>query len=179
MDYIKNWLEQNEDAVLETAKYIFDHPEGSMEERKSAAKAAEFLKNQGFTIEFGTAGLETAFTASYGEGKPVYGFLAEYDALPGLGQDVVPYRSEKPGFGHGCGHHLLGMGIIAAACAFKEELEKNHKPGTIRVYGCPAEEILYGKVVMAEAGIFDDLSVAISLSLKHIYSEKLGCRDYK
>ena len=110
-------------------------------------RLASFLENQGFQITWKTAGIDTAFTATWGNGSPRLGFLAEYDALPEIG--------------HACGHNLLGTGVCAAACALKNAMETSKTPGTILVYGCPAEEIMSGKIVMTKAGVFDDLDVAV------------------
>lgn len=146
---IAEWIEVHREEITDTADYIFHHPETAYHETQSSQKLADFLSANGFDISWQTAGLETAFTASWtgGEG-PVIGFLAEYDALSGVG--------------HACGHNLLGTGAAAAACALKASMEKEHIPGTLRVYGCPAEEILSGKIVMNKAGVFDDLDAAVT-----------------
>ncbi len=110
-------------------------------------------------MTFGTSDIETAFTAQWespaacreSDGQqdvPIVGFLAEYDALPELG--------------HACGHNLLGTAVCGAACALKAQLEDSDIPAILRVYGCPAEEILSGKIVMNEQGVFDDLAVAVT-----------------
>jgi len=108
--------------------------------------------------------METAFVASYGSGKPIIGFLGEYDCLPELSQEAIPTRKpvKAGGPGHGCGHNLLGTGSVGAAVALKHQLDKQGIEGTVRYYGCPAEETLIGKVFMAKAGVFDDLDIAIT-----------------
>ena len=162
--------------MKETADYIFRHPELSLKEYKSSGALADFLEEEGFEIAWGLAGFETAFLAEWSsrqEGdvasgtlgateKPVIGFLAEYDALPGLGQECVPVQKQKGEAGHGCGHNLLGTACAGAACELKDRMQAENLPGTIRVYGCPAEEIVVGKIRMNEQGIFDDLSVAVT-----------------
>lgn len=152
--------------MKETADYIFCHPELSLQEKKSSRKLAEFLEGEGFSVRWGLAGFETAFLAEWGEGEPVIGFLAEYDALPGLGQEPVPEKSSpldgKTDSGHGCGHNLLGTACAGAACALKDKMEEEGLRGTVRVYGCPAEEIVVGKIRMNEEGVFDDLSAAVT-----------------
>ncbi len=145
---IADWLEEHEEEVVRTADYIFRHPETAYKEELSSTYLASFLQENGFRVEKKTAGIDTAFTAAWGEGRPVIGFLAEYDALPELG--------------HACGHNLLGTGAAAAACALKEDMERSGIPGTLRVYGCPAEEIMSGKIVMNRAGVFDDLDIAVT-----------------
>lgn len=148
---LKNWLSEHESELIRTADYIFQHPETAYQEELSSRCLADFLEHHGFQVETGTADIPTAFTATWGCGRPILGFLAEYDALPELG--------------HACGHNLLGTGAAAAACALKAALETipdGFKTATIRVYGCPAEEIMSGKIIMAKKGIFDDLDTAIT-----------------
>ncbi|HDY89127.1 MAG TPA: amidohydrolase, partial [bacterium] len=111
------------------------------------------------------ADMPTAFMAMYGSGKPVVGILAEYDALPGLSQKpALTYKEAvNPGApGHGCGHNLFGAGSVAAALAIKSVMEKQKLPGTIKLFGCPAEEIVVGKVYMTKEGVFDGLDACFS-----------------
>ena len=162
MDGIENWFYKNNDKIKQTERFIFENPELSLEERKSSKCLANFMEDQGFSVEWKVGGLETAFVATWGEGEPVLGFLAEYDALPGLGQKPVGQRYAIEGCGHGCGHSLLGVGAASAAAAIKSELEATGKRGTIKLFGCPAEEIMYGKIIMAKQGCFDGLSAAIT-----------------
>lgn len=147
MNRIADWLASHEAELTDIAHDIFCHPELAYEEIYSSKRLASFLENQGFQITWKTAGIDTAFTATWGNGSPRLGFLAEYDALPEIG--------------HACGHNLLGTGVCAAACALKNDMETSKTPGTILVYGCPAEEIMSGKIVMTKAGVFDDLDVAV------------------
>lgn len=162
MDYLEQWFEQNNHEIKKTSDYIFSHPESAYNECLSSKCLASFLQKQGFTITENTAELKTAFTAVWGHGKPVIGFLAEYDALVGLGQEPVSHHSPVGEVGHGCGHNLLGTGAAAAACALKADMEANHTTGTIYVYGCPAEEIMSGKIIMNQKGIFSYLDVAVT-----------------
>ena len=147
MNRIADWIASHEAELTDIAHDIFCHPELAYEEIYSSKRLASFLENQGFQIAWKTAGIDTAFTATWGNGSPRLGFLAEYDALPEIG--------------HACGHNLLGTGVCAAACALKNAMETSKTPGTILVYGCPAEEIMSGKIVMTKAGVFDDLDVAV------------------
>ena len=156
--------------MKDTADYIFCHPEPSLNEYQSSRALAAFLEDEGFKVSWGLAGFETAFLAEWSNGqsdaaagvKTVVGFLAEYDALPGLGQGCVPEQKQNGEPGHGCGHNLLGTACAGAACELKERMRSEKLPGTIRVYGCPAEEIVVGKIRMNEQGIFDGLSVAVT-----------------
>lgn len=151
-----------EEKMAETSDYIFSHPEISGNEKKSSGKLAEFLESEGFTVRWGLAGFETAFVAEWGNGKPVIGFLAEYDALPGLGQEIACEYRPTGGPGHACGHNLLGTACAGAAIDLKDRMEAERLKGTIRVYGCPAEETVVGKIRMNEKGVFDDLSAAVT-----------------
>lgn len=151
-----------EKKMKETADYIFRHPEISEQEVQSSHALAAFLEEEGFALSWGIAGFETAFLAQWGQGKPIIGFLAEYDALPGMGQEVCSARRPSGGPGHGCGHNLLGTACAGAACALKERMEKEGLSGTVRVYGCPAEETVIGKIRMNAEGVFDDLSAAVT-----------------
>lgn len=147
MNRIADWIASHEAELTDIAHDIFCHPELAYEEIYSSKRLASFLENQGFQITWKTAGIDTAFTATWGNGSPRLGFLAEYDALPEIG--------------HACGHNLLGTGVCAAACALKNDMETSKTCGTILVYGCPAEEIMSGKIVMTKTGVFDDLDVAV------------------
>lgn len=159
---IAQWFDLKKDAVIDTANKIFATPELCNNEEKSSHTLAVFLEREGFEVSWNTAGLPTAFTAVWGSGKPTLGFLAEYDALPSLGQEPVPYRRPIEGNGHGCGHNLFGSAIGAAASALKAEMEERKLSGTLIVYGCPAEEDMSGKIVMNKAGVFDALDAAIT-----------------
>ena len=146
------------------ASSLWKFAETALQEEKSAELLIEALAKEGFTIERGVAGMPTAFIASYGEGRPIIGILAEFDALPGVGNEPVPEkrpRQDGVRSGHGCGHNLFGAASVIGAIALKRTMEKHHLPGTIRLYGTPAEETVVGKVYMAKAGVFDDLDAAI------------------
>ena len=150
------------EKMRETADYIFRHPEVSEQERESSRALAHFLEEEGFAVKWNLAGFETAFVAEWGQGKPVIGFLAEYDALPGMGQEPASTRKPLDGAGHACGHNLLGTACAGAACELKSQMEEEKLTGTIRVYGCPAEETVIGKIRMNEAGVFNDLDAAVT-----------------
>ena len=156
-------IDANTTAYADAAMQIWNFAELGYQEYKSSALLQETLKEAGFTITSGVAGMPTAFIAEYGSGKPVIGILGEYDALPGLSQAVVP--EEKPieagEPGHGCGHHLFGVGSAAAAIAVSEWLTKTKTTGTIRYYGTPAEEGGGGKTYMVKAGMFDDVDAVL------------------
>ncbi len=163
-DQVARYLDAQQERFAGVAHQIWTYAEVGYQEEKSSALLQQQLKDAGFTIETGVAGMPTAFIASYGQGRPIIGLLAEFDALPGLSQDAVPAR--KPltelGAGHGCGHHLFGTASTGAAIAVKEWLATPKRPGTIRLYGTPAEEGGSGKVYMVRAGLFNDLDVVLS-----------------
>ncbi len=132
------------------------------QEEQSSALLQKTLKKNGFTINKGVAGIPTAFIAEYGSGSPVIAILGEYDALPGLSQKAIS-KKESLGkvAGHACGHHLFGTASTAAAISVKEWMKSNAIKGTIRFYGCPAEEGGSGKVYMVREGLFDDVDIAL------------------
>ncbi len=136
---------------------------GYLEEKTSQLLQDE-LRQHGFTITQGVAGIPTAFVATYGQGAPVISLLAEMDALPGLSQDSLPTR--KPlvpnAYGHGCGHNLFGVGSVAAAIASKDWLNQSGKSGTIQLIGTPAEEGAGGgKTYLVQAGLFKSVDAVL------------------
>ena len=156
-------LEAKKQQYVDVASNIWNLAELGYKEGKSANLLQSMLKEEGFTIETGVAGIPTAFTATFGSGTPVIGVLGEYDALPGFSQDAVPFKKELAGNtnGHACGHHLFGSASAAAAIAVKNWLKTTGRKGTIRFYGTPAEEGGAGKVYMVRAGLFQDVDAVI------------------
>ena len=148
----------------ELSRRIWEYSEVGYKEEDSSAALGEKLRGEGFTVQAGVAGMPTSFVASWGSGKPVIGVLAEFDALPGLSQHDSPDRKPRVegAPGHGCGHNLLGSGAALAVVAVKELLEQKKLPGTIRLYGTPAEEGGGGKIYMARAGLFKDVDVVLT-----------------
>jgi aminobenzoyl-glutamate utilization protein B len=149
--------------LAELSDAVWRYAETSLKEVHSSAVLADYLERQGFRVERGVAELPTAFTATWGSGRPVIGILAEFDALPGLSNVAAPQQLPitEGAPGHGCGHNLFGTGSVGAALAAKEVLVRNGLSGTIRLFGCPAEETVIGKVYMAKAGVFDGLDVCL------------------
>ena len=145
------------------ALQIWNYAEVGYKEKKSSALLQQTLQANGFTIQSGVAEMPTAFLASYGSGKPVIAILAEFDALPGLSQEANPEKKPITGIdaGHGCGHHLFGTASVAAGIELKKLIESKKLSGTVRVYGCPAEEGGSGKVYLVRAGLFNDVDVAV------------------
>jgi|SRR5690625_4665064 len=163
--WVENFLDRTKDQWFKTSDYIWDHPEIRFEEFESVRHLTSVLKGEEFDITEGLAGIETAFVAEYGSGSPVIAFLGEYDALPNLSQKSGLTRQEavdQGGHGHGCGHNLLGTGALAAAVTLKEYIKEHNLSGTVRFYGCPAEEGGSGKTFMAREGVFDGVDLAFT-----------------
>lgn len=151
------YLDQTRDRWEKVARQIWDNPELGLKETRSSAALIQILEREGFQVTRGVGGEPTAFVATAGSGKPVVALLAEYDALPGLSQAAGEAR-KKPvsegAAGHGCGHNLLGTASVAAAIAANRERIARKLPGTIQLFGTPAEEILFGKTFMIRGGAF-------------------------
>lgn len=162
--FIEEYLEENRQYFESVSSFIYNHPETRFEEYESAEFLASECEKQGFTVERNIGNIETAFVATYGSGKPVIGFLGEYDALSGLGQkpNVFTRESDGKANGHGCGHNLLGTGAFAAACAVKHYLEKHNLAGTLKFFGCPGEEGGSGKTFMVREGVFNGVDIALT-----------------
>ncbi len=164
--FVLQAIEEKKSLIVDVSDQIFDFAEIGFHEFKTADLYEKVLKEEGFRVEMNLAGMPTAFKASYGEGKPVIGLLAEYDALPELSQkggltERVPRDDDNPD-GHGCGHNLLGAGVFAAALAIKKYLEEHPGRGTVVLFGCPSEEKGNGKTLMARDGIFDGVDAALT-----------------
>ena len=162
---VLDYLREHAQEFRSVADQIWETPELGLHESQSSRRLADFLESDGFSVTRGVADMPTAFVASYGTGSPVIGLLGEFDALPSLSQErgnpqhcpIVP-----GGPGHGCGHNLLGTGAMAAAMAVKRAIERGEVHGTVRFYGCPAEETLVGKVFMVKHGLFEDVDCALT-----------------
>ena len=163
---VLSYIDEKADVIIDTSDKIWDFAELSLREFKSGELYAQVLKEEGFEVEHPFCGIETAFRASYGSGKPVIGILAEYDALTGLSQVAGQQSREElvsNGNGHGCGHNLLGAGSMAAAFAIKHYLEeKGEGSGKVILYGCPGEEGAATKAFMARDGVFKECDAALT-----------------
>lgn len=163
--WVESFIGHREKEFVRLSREIWGYAETGMEEKKSAFALCGILESNGFLVDKNTAGIPTAFVGSFGEGRPVIGFLGEFDALEGLSQRAgqsMEEPDEERENGHGCGHNLLGCGSLAAALAVREYMEEHGLSGTVRYYGCPGEEEGCGKVHMAKAGCFDDLDAALT-----------------
>ena len=158
-------VQDRKQAYTAMSDRIWGFAEPRFQEYDSSRLQQEYLKARGFSIRADLAGEETAFIAEYGSGKPVLAFLGEFDALSSLEQEAdSTERRPVPGKtnGHGCGHHLLGTAAVAAADALKTYMESHGLLGTIRYYGCPAEENAGGKAYLVRDGFFNDCDAAIT-----------------
>lgn len=150
------------DRTAAVARAIWDFAELGYQENRSSALLQAELAKAGFKVTKGVADIPTAFVAEAGSGGPVIGILAEFDALPGVSQAAVPVKQTdaKPA-AHACGHNLFGSGSVTAAIALAQWLKASGAPGTVRLYGTPAEEGGSGKVYMVRAGLFRDVDFAL------------------
>lgn len=159
------WIEDNRSMFVELSNEIWGYAELGYKEFKSSKTLEDALEEAGFKLERGVADIPTAFTASYGNAEgPVIDILGEFDALPGLSQDCVPYRKplESGAPGHGCGHNMLGVAGIASVMAVKQALDSGEVKGKVIYFGCPAEEGGAGKAFMAKAGVFDGVDICLT-----------------
>jgi aminobenzoyl-glutamate utilization protein B len=158
------WSAANKEEFYKVSDDIWENPELSMQEFYASALHKATLTKHGFAVEENAGEMPTAFIASWGKGSPVVGFSCEYDALPGLSQrmDVLSKSHRTQGApGHGCGHNLLGTAGVKAAVALRYAMEKNNIPGTIKVFGTPAEELCLGKPFLGKVGAFKGMDAFI------------------
>lgn len=162
-DEVIQHIQSGYEDYKKIALNIWDYAEVGYKETKSSLLLQNTLKQNGFKVDAGVAGMPTAFVATYGSGSPVIGILAEYDALPGFSQDTADAKTPlaNKNSGHGCGHNLFGTGSVASGIAIKKLIEEGKLKGTIKVYGCPAEEGGDGKVYMVREGLFNDVDVVL------------------
>lgn len=163
-DVMLRSVEGQADENWKLAKQIWGWAEPGYQETNSAKLLADTLEKAGFTVQRGVAKIPTAFTATYGKGAPVIAILGEYDALPELAQEAVPFRKPRDGgrgYGHACGHHLFGVASASAAIAIAEQIKAGKLKGTVRFYGCPAEEGGAAKAFMVRDGLFKDVDAAL------------------
>lgn len=162
-DELLDRMDSQRAKFIEIASKIWRWAEVGYREVQSSSLLADELEAAGFEVKRGVADIPTAFVAEFGSGRPVIGILAEYDALPGMEQEAVPakqpLKSNKAG--HACGHHLFGTASTWAAITVKEQMAAKKIKGTLRLYGCPAEEGGSGKVFMVRAGLFKDCDVVL------------------
>lgn len=157
-------IERHQDKLIEISDSIWALAETAFNETKSAELLASYAEENGMKVERGVAGIPTAFTATYGSGKPVISILGEFDALPGISQKSQPSKEPlvEGAPGHGCGHNMFGTASLGAAIAIKEQIEAGKLQGTVKFLGTPAEEKFFAKVWMVKEGLWDDVDVNVS-----------------
>lgn len=170
------YIDHKKDLITKVSDTIWELAEVGLHEEKSAQCLAETLEAEGFKVDLGVAEMPSALVATWGSGSPVIGFLGEYDALPGVSQKRTAVREElvPGGAGHGCGHNLLGAGAFGAVIGLKQEIAKQGLQGTIKYFGCPAEENFGGKAFMARANLFDDCDVCLTWHPGHLNQVSIG-----
>jgi aminobenzoyl-glutamate utilization protein B len=159
------WIDENSEHIIGLSDSVWEYAELGLTEEKSAKLLSGELEKAGFKLERGVAGMPTAFVATWSNGKgPTIGLMGEYDALPGLNNKKVPWKeaSREGAPGHGCGHNIHGVTAVSAAIAVKRAMEAGKTKGTIKMYGCPAEENYDGKVFMVRAGLFNGVDACLS-----------------
>lgn len=157
-------IEQHRQQLTSLSDEIWRYAETALKETRSSKALADFAEKSGFRVTRGVGGMQTAFVAEYGSGRPVIGIMGEYDALPGLSQKAQPSREAlEPGTpGHGCGHNLFGVGSLGAALAVKDLLATGKLQGTVRFFGTPAEEAVGGKIYMLRDGVMKGVDVMLA-----------------
>ncbi|MFX0056438.1 MAG: amidohydrolase [Promethearchaeota archaeon] len=163
-EFAWDWISKNESQMIEVSDKVWELAELGLLEFKSSEILAKTLEEYGFEVERGIADMPTAFVATYGSGSPVIAINGEYDALPGLSQKAIaePEPLEEGAPGHGCGHNIHGASGMAGAIAARMAMEKNNIKGTIKFFGCPAEETYSGKVFLVRDGFYDNVDAALS-----------------
>lgn len=161
------WIDANEQWLSDFHLKIYEYAEPAWREYRSAAAYCDLLRDQGFSVEVGSGDMPTAFCATWGDGQPVVASYAEYDAVPGLSQQAVPYRAPRVGLhpgapGHNCTHSMLGVGALTGVLAAKAAMEKHGISGTLRFFGEPAEKVCGSKPIHAAKGYYDELDAMLS-----------------
>ena len=159
-----DFIEKNRNHIISVSDKIWEFAEAGYQEYKSSELLAKELEKAGFRVQKPVAGMPTALVASNGKGRPVIGIIGEYDAVPDCSQKLIPRREPLvPGApGHGCGHNICGASALAGAIAVKTAMEAHKLEGTIKFFGCPAEELLGGKIYMVRDGVFNGVDAVIA-----------------
>lgn len=158
-----DWVDEHSNELVKAHDRIWAWAEVGLQENRTGSLLADALEKEGFSVQQGIAGMPSAFVATWGAGKPVIGIMGELDALPGLSQKAVPWNEPvvEGAAGHGCGHHGYAVAAFGGAVAAKTAMMKHGIHGTVKCYGCPAEETLVGKVFMVRDGFFADVDACL------------------
>lgn len=160
------WIAANQARLSAFNERIWHFAEPAWREYESAAAYVALLRAEGFEVEEGSGGMPTAFVARWGKGGPVLASFAEYDAVPGQSQQVVPYRAPRAGLhpyaaGHTDPHSSLGTAALTGVLAAKAALEASGAPGRLVLFGEPAEKVCGSKPVHAAKGYYDGLDAVV------------------
>lgn len=160
---IQEWFQENGQHMTVLSNRIWELAETKFEEFESMKVLTEEFSRRGFEVEKDLMeGLPTAFTAKWTNGNgPVIAMIGEYDALPGLGHELSTTKISNGKSGHGCGHNLLGVGSMSAALSAAEVMKKLNIKGTVKYFGCPAEEGGSAKVFMVRDGVFNGIDALV------------------
>ena len=164
-------IDQKAQQICAVSDHIWEHPETSFKEYEAVRVLKAALEENGFTVTTNVAGIPTSFTATYGQGAPHLGVLAEYDCVNGISQvGCIAEQKNIEGLrqGHGCGHNLFAGGSLAAVLAMKAYIDDTGK-GSVTLFGCPAEEGGAGKVYMVRDGVFKDVEAIVSWHPESMY----------
>lgn len=158
-----DWVVEKEKMLVDIHQRIWEYAEVGLQEMKTAKLMTDLLEKEGFKVEKGVAGMPSAFVATYGSGGPLIGIMGELDALPSISQKPVPYREPlvEGAPGHGCGHNGYATTALGGGIAVKTAIDEGLVNGTVKVFGCPAEETLVGKVFMVRDGFFNGVDACI------------------
>ena len=167
-DTARRYVARRMAEISDWTRTIWDFGETAWREYRSAAFYVDLLRREGFEVEEGSAGMPTAFCATWENGDgPVIGGYAEYDGIPGNCQAAEPRQGPRPGLGPHAGghtdpHSALGMGAFGGFLAAKAAMERHNIKGRLKFFGEPAEKVRGSKPIHAAAGYYDDLDAAIS-----------------
>ena len=158
------WVDENATKMAEMSDKIFGYAEPGLREYKSSKLLVDYMRDSGFHVETDVSDMPTAFTSEWGEGGPVIGFFAEYDATPGHSQKPVPW--DEPAVPYGAGftdaHNMIGVASCFAATALKEAAEEHKIPVKVKLFGTPAEKLCVGKPFMARDGLFEGMDALLA-----------------
>ncbi len=163
-----DWVDANTATLSQDHMTLWHFHEPAWREYKSAAWYVDRLRREGFEVEAGSAGMPTAFCATWSNGEgPTIACYAEYDAVPGTSQDPVPYKKPRDGVhpyaaGHTDPHSALGMGGLTGALAMKAAMKTHGIKGRIKFFGEPAEKMCGSKPIHASHGYYNDLDAMLS-----------------
>ena len=159
-----SWLVDNAPEMNRMSNQIFKWAEPGLREYRSSKLLSDYLEGHGFEVTRGVSGMPTAFTSEWGDGGPVLGFFAEYDATPGHSQRPVPYEETDVPYGPGFtdAHNMLGVASVMATLAVKHASEEHGLPVRIRLLGTPAEKLCVGKPYMARDSLFDGMDCLLA-----------------